>query len=445
MQKGYAMAAIKWIKTAHKGLRFYEHPTRKHGRRLDRYYAIRFKVDGKDYGYGIGWWSEGVPAEVKKNDPDIGFEEYALTQMKLYKAAVKTGQGPKSPKERRKIEKEREAAEQEQERQKERESVTFGEFFEETYLPQVQRDKKPHTAVNEEGIYRRNLSRIIGALPFPQISAIQMERIKKDMGDAGLSSRTVQYALQIVRQVFNVAKKRGVFTGESPTGKIKWPKIDNMKMRYLSTDEADRLLEALGKRSQTVHDMALLSLHTGLRFSEIANLRWSCVNWDAGTLAILNAKTGSRTAYLTDQATEMLRSRDPGEADELVFKKRSGRKQADGKQTEREAPMVQASKIFADTVDSLGLNDGITDTKQKVTFHSLRHSYATHLYETTGDLYLVQKSIGHETSTMTQRYAKMTGSRLKEAAKLLGEALARKNDKGEKPAEVVEIKNGGRQ
>ena len=48
---------IVWIKTNHRGLRYYEHPTRLHGKRKDRYYSIRFKVDGKEHGYGIGWVS----------------------------------------------------------------------------------------------------------------------------------------------------------------------------------------------------------------------------------------------------------------------------------------------------------------------------------------------------------------------------------------------------
>jgi len=57
---------IQWIKTAHKGLRYYEHDTRRHGKKKDRYYAIRFKVDNKLYEYGIGWWSEGNPEEARR-------------------------------------------------------------------------------------------------------------------------------------------------------------------------------------------------------------------------------------------------------------------------------------------------------------------------------------------------------------------------------------------
>ena len=51
--------------------------------------------------------------------------------------------------------------------------------------------------------------------------------------------------------------------------------------------------------------------------------------------------------------------------DELIFPKRSG----------KDGVMAQASKVFADTVKELGLNRGVTDRKQKVTFHTLRHTY----------------------------------------------------------------------
>jgi len=86
--------------------------------------------------------------------------------------------------------------------------------------------------------------------------------------------------------------------------------------------------------------------------------------------------------------------------------------------------MEQASKVFSDTVKGLGLNEGITDRKQKVTFHTLRHTMATHLYENTHDLYLTQRSLGHATSTMTARYAKMSESRFREGAEALETAFA---------------------
>jgi len=143
-------------------------------------------------------------------------------------------------------------------------------------------------------------------------------------------------------------------------------------------------------------------------------LTWPCVNFDQGTLAILNAKTGSRTAYLTDRAKAMLESRKKGKPDELIFPKR--KKKATG-------AMAQSSKTFSRVIEELELNKGVTDRKQRVTFHTLRHTYATHLYESTHDLYLTQRSLGHATGTMTARYAKMSESRLREGAAALQQAF----------------------
>jgi integrase len=420
---------IQWIKTAHKGLRYYEHQNRKHGKQRDRYYAIRFKVGGKDYGYGVGWMSDGIPDAIRQEEPELGFQDYCLKLLRQYKGNVKTGAGPKSPKEKRSIEEEKKSAETAEKERTEKENVTFGDFVTTTYFPQCEHDKKKRTCVNEEVLYRRHLADTIGALPFGKIAPFHLERIKKTMSDKGMAERSIQYALQLTRQIFNTARKLGVYAGESPTNAVKWPTLDNMKLRYLSITEA----ETLAERSQSLHDAALLSLHCGLRFGEIATLTRSCWNREAGTLAILNAKTGSRTAYLTAKAKAMLESRKQGNPDELIFPART-RKGGVGVK-------VQSSKVFADTVKELKLNQGVTDRKQRVTFHTLRHTFATHLYESTHDLYLTQRSLGHATGTMTARYAKMSESRLREGAAALEKVFAA-NGRAEEDAgqKVVNLK-----
>lgn len=423
--------AIQWIKTAHKGLRYYEHATRRHGRQRDRYYSIRFRVDGILYTYGVGWMSEGIPDSIHREEPELGFQDYCLKLLRQYKGNVKTGSGPKSPKESRTIEEEKKVAEMADAERQKKENMTFGDFVTKTYLPQSKLDKKERTYTIEEMLYRGYLADTIGALPFPKISAFHLERIKKSMAEEKKSDRTIQYVLQLTRHVFHTARKLGVYGGESPTNAVKWPRLDNMKLRYLSIAEAGTLLAALAAKSQNLHDVALLSLHCGLRFGEISALTYSCINPEAGTLAILNAKTGSRTAYLTEQAKEMLQARKKAreeaaketekevKADDLIFPKRSG----------KDGVMAQASKVFADTVKELGLNRGVTDRKQKVTFHTLRHSMATHLYESTHDLYLVQRSLGHSTGTMTARYAKMSENRLREGAAALEKAFSANGEK----------------
>ncbi|MDP1989464.1 MAG: site-specific integrase [Syntrophales bacterium] len=413
---------VIWKGTNFTGVRYYEHPTRKHGVGKDKYFSIRYQRDGKRVEEGIGWTSELDPKDKKHWTA----EKVAIVLAELKEAARGLDKGAVRLSERRDIEDQRKEAEQEQKKRTEKENITFGDFVTKTYLPQSKLDKKERTYTTEEMLYRGYLADTIGALPFPKISAFHLERIKKSMADQKKSDRTIQYALQLTRHVFHTARKLGVYAGESPTNAVKWPRLDNMKLRYLSFTEAETLLAALAKKSQNLHDAALLSLHCGLRFGEIASLTWSCVNSEAGTLVILNAKTGSRTAYLTERAKEILqaikkaREEDARKAeqevnpDELIFPKRSG----------KDGVMAQASKVFADTVKELGLNRGVTDRKQKVTFHTLRHSMATHLYESTHDLYLVQRSLGHATGTMTARYAKMSESRLREGATALEKAFA---------------------
>jgi site-specific recombinase XerD len=63
------------------------------------------------------------------------------------------------------------------------------------------------------------------------------------------------------------------------------------------------------------------------------------------------------------------------------------------------------SSAFSKAVDAIGLNAGITDSRMKVVFHSLRHTYASWLVEKGVDLYTVKELIGHSSLSMTERYS----------------------------------------
>jgi len=425
--------AIKWIKTNHKGLRYYEHATRKHGKQKDRYYMIRFRVDKKLYSYGIGWMSEGIPAAILQEEPELGFQDYCLKLLRQYKGNVKTGAGPKSPKEQRKIIEAREAEEKAERERLEKEAVSFKEFFDNTYLPQAKADKKERSTIREEGLFKVWVSPILGHLPMKDIKPFHLEKLKKVMTDGGQSPRSVEYALSVVRQVFNVAKRLGSFEGENPTAKVKFPKPDNARMRFLTHDEADKLLESLKRKSTDVHDMTMLSLHCGLRFGEIASLTWQDVDLERGTLTIRDAKAGSRYSFLTEQAVEMLKGR-AEDQDRTAKTNGTERKLSDYVFTGRKGLLDRISLTFKRAVDELGLNDGIDDRRLKISFHSCRHSHASWLIEEGADLYTVQKLLGHKTNIMTQRYAHLSENRLRGAAQALSIALQRHDEK--KKAEV---------
>lgn len=418
---------IKWIKTPHRGLRYYEHASRKHGKQKDRYYSIRFKVAGTDYTYGIGWMSDGVPEAVLQDEPGLGFQDYCLKQLRFYKNNVKAQAGPKSPKEKRKAGEAREAAERAELELQERETVTVKDFFESSYLPQARADKKEKSITREESLFRLWIAPVIGKMPMKDVTPFNIERIKRNMAEGGLTPRSIEYSLSVVRQIFNVARRFDVFTGENPTTKVRFPKPDNSRMRFLTHAEADLFLKALKEKSHKAHDEALLSLHCGLRFGEIASLTWQDVDLEQGILTIRDAKAGTRYAFLTDQAREMLQNRKPGNPQDLVFPGRLGKKQ------------TMPSLTFKRVIDELKLNEGIDDPRLKVCFHSLRHTYASWMIEAGTDLYTLQRLLGHKTNTMTQRYSHLSENRLKDAARALSRAVEQNQATGA-GAEIVNFK-----
>lgn len=392
---------VQWKGSKFQGVRFYENLTRKHGVKFDRYFAIRYQANGKRVEEGLGWTSEGWT------------EEKAALKLAELKTAAKTGAGPMRLTEIREIEKKRKELEQSEKMRREREAVTFGKFFLEAYLPQAKIDR-PKSVRADGGLFETWIMPFIGNLPFNEISPFHLEKIKKTILDAGRTPRTLEYIFGLIRQTFNAAKRNGLFSGDCPTAGVKRPRVDNARLRYLSPEEADLLLNRLAERSIDVYDQALLSLHCGLRFSEIISLTWADVSLEKGTLTIRDAKTGSRTTFLTAKAAESLSNRKKGLPSDYVFPARNGGK----------IPII--SQTFFRTVKELRFNEGITDPRLRVCFHTLRHSHATLLYGAMGDLYLVQKSLGHRTPTMAMRYAKMTEGKLKEAADMMGQVLETK-------------------
>ncbi len=388
--------AVTWIKTNFPGVRFYEHATRKHGVQKDKYFAIRFQACGRRREEGLGWASDGWSAAKAAQ---------ALGELK--KAAT-TGEGPCSLAEKRQQAEEKRQAEAEARAQEERDNVTFGHVFLDSYFPIARKNKSLRSWQKEDQCYRLWIAPVLADKPLKDIAPIHLERIKKNMADAGRAARSITYTLAVVRQVFNFARDHDFFAGQNPVTKIKKPSADNRRVRFLTHDEADRLLAALAEKSPQVHDMALLSLHCGLRAGEVFSLTWGDVDLDRGVLTLRDTKSGkTRAAIMTDAVKSMLEAKERRGPADLVFPSETGRK------------VGQVSQSFVKTVNALGLNNGVTDRRQKVVFHTLRHSFASWLVEQGVDLYTVKELMGHGTLAMTERYSHLSPDKLRRAVKTL--------------------------
>ena len=387
-----------WKSTKYPGVRYREHKTRKHGIMPDQYFSVRYQKDGIRKEEGVGWASNGwSPQKV------------ALKLAELKEAAV-TGQGESRLAERReKVQEEKERQRKERERRK-KDLIPLDEFFKSIYYPAIQAEKKPKTSAREEQLFRAWINPIIGQKSFKNISTFDVERLKKVMQDAGKAPRTIQYVLTTLGQIFRKAKDTGHHAGEIPTtAVIKKNKFDNKRVRFLSMDEAHHLLDILKTRSPQVHDMALISLHCGLRAGEIFYLTWGAVDIEHGLITLLDTKSGrTRTLSMTADVKTALLAMGPGNNNEILFPARHG------------GMTKTISTTFSKAVQQAGFNAGITDRRQRVTFHTLRHTFASWLVMEGISLYHVKELLGHASITMTERYSHLSPDSNRRAADTMG-------------------------
>ncbi len=389
---------IKWHKTKFPGVRYREHETRKHGIQPDKYFAITYKYEGKTKTEAIGWSSNGIKPQIAAN---------ILSELKVNQTQGKFPQTLKQKKEMAtnhlKEKETRELAEKEK-------GITFDEIWSQFYRPQAKSNKAVTSWKREESLHRIWISPAIGTVPFAEVSAIDLERIKTNMAKKERSPRSIQYALATVRQVYNVAKKMDLFNGDNPVKKIKMPKMDNRRTRFLSEDEAEQLLEILKDKHHQLYIIALVSIYGGLRAGEIVNLEWKDLNFAEGMVLIRDSKnTLSRHAFMTKRVKKELREfrKQTDPTQKPVFSAQKGKK------------INEVSRSFNEAVDELGLNVGIDDRRQKVVFHTLRHTFASWLVQRGTPLYTVAKLMGHSTLAMTERYAHLAPDNLRAAISVL--------------------------
>jgi integrase len=386
---------MKWYRAGSKesGYVYYKkHPTRKHGIKYDKYYRAEYQFKEKRYAINFGWASNGWS------------ELECLRKLQYYKKNAKSGTGPKTLKEEREITKARNEEIERQKASTDAENVSFSAFWTTHYQPFAE-FKKSWAA--EKSFYKIWLKNAVGKKTLKGITIFELEELKSKMEKAGKSPKTVQHVLATIRQVFNRAINIEVFHGPNPVSKIKFQKLNNKRNRYLNKDEAEKLLETLANKSIQVRDIALLSLHTGMRAAEIFKLNWRDISFDQGTIHLADTKNNeSRHAYMSNPVREMLERNLQNKKSDLVFPNAKGNR------------IKAISNSFSRTVDDLSLNKESKDDRDKVVFHTLRHTFASWQVQGGMDLYTLQRLMGHKSFQMVQRYAHLAPDNLRKATSI---------------------------
>lgn len=279
---------------------------------------------------------------------------------------------------------------------------------------------------------------VLGAKVLEQVTVADVEKLKVTVSRKGLSAATVRQALALTRRVFNVAEQHGLTSMKNPVTPVRFPKKNNARTRFLSRDEADTLLREARKWNVTLYDTCLIALYTGMRAGEILSLRWSEVDFEHKVITLRDTKNGStRYAYLTDNVRAALEVRREAQRagcggtrhekstyspTGLVFPGEATPKAPHGRVRENMAQQ------FRRVVKRLGWNDGVTDRRQVVVFHTLRHTFASWLTMDGTPLLVTKELLGHKCIEMTMRYSHLAPSQARAAVERLtsgGSAVSR--------------------
>ena len=402
-----------WTKTEYPGVYVRFHPTRKHGVKRDTYFAIAYRLQGKKVWEVLGWASEGNTARE------------ANEKLAELKKNQRTGEGPLTLQEKRENRAAADKIRQAQAEKEELEALTFSDFWEAHYWPLQESHKAEGSKIAEKSLYNQWIKPTIGDKRLSELAPFDLERLKAAMLKGTMAPASVKYAFAVVSQLWTLARRDGFVAGDCPTRKVKLPVIDNKRLRHLTPSEANTLLEKLKARTPQSHDMAVLALFAGMRFGEIAALTWHDVDLAGAILTIRDPKgKQNRRAFISKPVREVLERRAAKEKTGLVFKDAKGGR------------MARVSNVYREIANDL-FNEGVTDPRHEVTFHTLRHTYASWLVERGTSLYAVKELMGHADFKMTQRYSHLAPDGLRAAALAIEDNLT--NNAEEAAADFVAL------
>ncbi len=397
--------ASEWSTVA-PGIRARKHPKRRHGARLDRYFTLRFSVNGRQLEEALGWASEGWTVERAQEK---------LGELRL---AKRTGKGPMTLREQAETQRnsERQQAEEAAARMLREKTVT--DLWERYRRDVVAVSNKPRTASEKTRLWNRRIAPAIGSLKINDVSeedAGAVVRAPLHLDNVGRVSRGKAEAGNVYRLLHHLFAKALAWKLRqrdlgNPLDNIDEPKVGRRE-RLLTGGEIGTLLKALdsavakAKEKSQVLAVVKAALLTGARIGELLNLRWEDIRREEMELHLLDTKTGFSRRPLSAQALAVLDSAEKMPGVPFVFRALN--------HPRRPLPYHTVEKAFRRITTAAGL--------QNCTLHTLRHWVATMTANSVSNPRVGMAITGHKSHAAYMNYVHAD----KEQARALAEQLAR--------------------
>jgi tyrosine recombinase XerC len=237
-------------------------------------------------------------------------------------------------------------------------------------------------------------------LNYIDISRNSLRGFLIELKEKGLEKRSISRKISSIRSFYRFLMKEGIIE-KNPLTTLELPKVDKKLPTFLTEEEVIKLINSPNDKNLIGYrDKLILTFlySTGMRVSEIVSLKVSQLDLDKGEVIITGKGKKDRIVFLTDEIKDMIKIYldKRRKKSNVLFLNRNGKPLTD------KGIRLLVEKYAKKVVPY-----------KKVTPHTLRHTFATHLLTNGADLRVVQELLGHTKLSTTQIYTHLTKENLK--------------------------------
>jgi len=247
--------------------------------------------------------------------------------------------------------------------------------------------------------YLRDIDELLKLDKNKELNSYKLENIRKNIAilhSKGLGGKSLSRMISSWRGLFSFLIHKYKFE-TNPTLGIKPPKSEKLLPQTLSVDQIIKLVDIKDDSFLGLRDHAILELFysSGLRLSELVNLNQSDINFDDGTISVLGKGNKERVVPVGSHASEAIKKW-------LELRKKISNLKAENKII---FLSQNAKKLTPRAIQYRlkfwAIKQGVPENIHP---HLLRHSFASHLLQSSQDLRAVQELLGHANISTTQIY-----------------------------------------
>jgi len=262
-----------------------------------------------------------------------------------------------------------------------------------------------------KSLYERRLKPSIGNKDITTITDKDIKDIMHNLKDE-LTNRSINIVVEKLSTIYNFAIKEKLFVGTNPAKSIKKLSDKNERLRYLSKEEIEQLMEAVDENN-ILYLFTFLALTTGGRLTSLCNIKVQDIDFTHSTINLSDDKSEEyyqaflkKDEKFISRLKEQIKGMSPID---LIF----GDKTVIGhkRYMQRELSKIFTKLFNQKLIDKEKDNDKNFNAelrRNKVVIHTLRHTFASQLAINGTPIYTIQKLMNHSDIKMTERYAKLS-------------------------------------